>query len=63
MHEKYKGINVSNPCADSSIMKSSNAIIYRMEINKYLLMFQCKTKLKTYETMGEGDDSTWIQRN
>ena len=47
--QKYEGIDLSNPAAVASATKSSNAIIYRIELNKYQLMSVAhKTALKTY---------------
>ncbi len=48
-NQEYKGIDMSNPGAVSSVMKTSNAIIYRIELRKYQLMSAAhKTALKTY---------------
>ena len=48
-NQKYEGIDMSNPGAVSSVMKTSNAIIYRIELRKYQLMSAAhKTALKTY---------------
>ena len=47
--QEYKGIDMSNPGAVGSVMKTSNAIIYRIELGKYQLMSAAhKTALKTY---------------
>jgi len=47
--QKYEGIDMSNPGAVGSAMKTSNAIIYRIELRKYQLMSAAhKTALKTY---------------
>ena len=47
--QEYKGIDMSNPGAVGSVMKTSNAIIYRIELRKYQLMSAAhKTALKTY---------------
>ncbi len=48
-NQKYEGIDLSSPGAVAKAMKSSNAIIYRIELNKYQLMSTAhKTALKTY---------------
>ena len=47
---KDNGIDLSNPNAVGSAMKSVNAIVYRIELDKYMLMSTAhKTALQTYE--------------
>ena len=54
-NQKYEGIDMSNPGAVGSAMKSSNAIIYRIELKKYQLMSTAhRTKLKTFDPIIAG---------
>ena len=57
--QEYKGIDMSNPAAVGSAMKSSNAIIYRIELQKYQLMSTAhRTKLKTYSPIIDSNSFT-----
>ena len=58
-NKKYKGIDLSSPKLVGSAMKSSNAIIYRIECRKYQLMSTAhKTALKTYTPIIDKSYST-----
>jgi hypothetical protein len=47
---KCEGVDMSNPKAVGISMKTSNAIIYRIECRKYVLMSTAhRTALKTYK--------------
>ena len=58
-NQEYKGIDMSVPGAVGSAMKSSNAIIYRIELQKYQLMSTAhKTALKTYTPIIDSNSFT-----
>ncbi len=47
---EFKGVDMSNPKAVGTSMKISNAIIYRIECLKYVLMSTAhRTALRTYK--------------
>ena len=57
--QDYEGIDMSNPAAVGSAMKTSNAIIYRIELRKYQLMSAAhKTALKTYTPIIDNNSFT-----
>ena len=57
--QEYKGIDMSVPGAVGSAMKSSNAIIYRIELQKYQLMSAAhRTKLKSYTPIIDSNSFT-----
>jgi hypothetical protein len=57
-NQEYKGFDMSDPVAVGEIMNKSEAIIYRIENEKYQLMSTAhKTALKTY-TPGKSNEET-----
>ena len=58
-NQEYKRIDMSVPGAVGSAMKTSNAIIYRIELQKYQLMSAAhRTKLKSYTPIIDSNSFT-----
>ena len=47
---KNEGVNLSDPAAVGSAMKQSDAVVYRIELGKYMIISRChQTALKSYD--------------